>query len=220
MAQLASGTPARRPGIRTRGVSGWVALGERASTYFESSLERDWLIQLDFDPEVLELRSQPFSLQHEIGGRKRPYTPDVLATFNKEGRLETVVYEVKQHAELKADWALLRPRFKAAVKYCRSRGWRFKIVTEKHIRTPLLTNAQLLRRYRALEYPKEIADQLLFAFKALGPTTPQALLAAAYWSDTARLEALPVVWHLLAKGLIRAELSKRLTMATKIWLDT
>ena len=50
--------------------------------------------------------------------------------------LPTVVFEVKPIDKLRADWVSLRPGFKAAVAHCRLRDWQFKIVTERHIRTP------------------------------------------------------------------------------------
>ena len=64
--------------------------------------------------------------------------------------LPTVVFEVKPIDKLRADWVSLRPGFKAAVAHCRLRDWQFKIVTERHIRTPYPANVKFLRRYRDL----------------------------------------------------------------------
>ncbi|OQP76458.1 hypothetical protein IA54_009220, partial [Xanthomonas phaseoli pv. syngonii LMG 9055] len=185
---------------------------------FESSLERDWLLALDFDPRVQAIQVQPFSLHYEHRGATRRYTPDVRADYRLESGMATVVYEVKPSEELRLNWSAYRPRFKAAVRYCRDHGWRFKLVTERHIRTALLDNARFLRRYRALPEQDLYMQQLLYTLRALGTTTPQALLAAAYWAEESRMAALPMLWKLIATGRLGADLHVPLTMSAPIWL--
>jgi hypothetical protein len=195
-----------------------LAEGTRAG--FESSLERDWLICLDFHPTITLVREQPFAIHYELDGRALRYTPDVLAQFAvAPGELATVVYEVKPLDELQSRFTDYRYRFKQAIAFCRERGWRFKIVTEKHIRTPFLNNAKFLRKYRTLPMQALYRDQLLYSIRALGPTTPQALLALAYISDEKRMAALTELWRMIACREIGAELSQPLTMQSSIWLD-
>lgn len=189
------------------------------SAAFESSLEQDLLEILDFDSSVSEVLVQPFSIHHLQDGKRRRYTPDVRAIYLHPAQpQEVVVYEVKYQEELRRDWAQLRPRFGAAYRYCRHQGWRFKVVNEKHIRTPYLTNVKFLRRFmRAAEQPL-IAEQLLYTLRAVGPTTPQALLAAAYWSTQPRLLAIPVLWQMIGDGRLKCDLSVPLTMTSPIWM--
>lgn len=217
MARLSENSPVRRLRISSRAVTGKVTLAS-GSAAFESNLEHDWLEVLDFDRQVLELQVQPFSIYHEVDGKRRRYTPDVLAVYVHPWGQETVVYEVKPAAELRERWLEYRPRFRAATRHCREQGWRFKIVTEKHIRTPLLINARFLRRYRQIPAEPVLSQQLCYTLKALGPTTPQALLAAAYWSPQPRMKALPTLWRMIANGEVGADLASRLTMKSKIWL--
>jgi hypothetical protein len=195
-----------------------VTLGDGGVAAFESSLERDWLLALDFDPRVQAIQVQPFSLHYEHRGTTRRYTPDVRAEYRLESGMATVVYEVKPSEELRLNWSAYRPRFKAAVRYCRDHGWRFKPVTERHIRTALLDNARFLRRYRALPEQDLYVQQLLYTLRALGTTTPQALLAAAYWAEESRMAALPMLWKLIATGRLGADLHVPLTMSAPIWL--
>jgi hypothetical protein len=195
-----------------------VTLGDGGVAAFESSLERDWLLALDFDPRVQAIQVQPFSLHYEHRGTTRRYTPDVRAEYRLESGMATVVYEVKPSEELRLNWSAYRPRFKAAVRYCRDHGWRFKLVTERHIRTALLDNARFLRRYRALPEQDLYVQQLLYTLRALGTTTPQALLAAAYWAEESRMAALPMLWKLIATGRLGADLHVPLTMSAPIWL--
>lgn len=218
MTQLDSKRPVRPLKTSRRCLTGRVSTGGESAN-FESSLERDWIAVLDFHPAVKSICEQPFSLYYDIEGVKRRYTPDVLAEWSTpKGNVKTIVYEVKPIDELRANWKSYRPRFKAAVRYCRLRGWKFKIVTEREIRTPYLKNAQFLRRYRALDPQTLIGDQLLYTLKALGPTTPQALLAASYLYQETRLRAIPELWRLVACGQIGVFLNEKLTMNSTIWL--
>lgn len=151
MTRLVSIIPARTLKESRRCLTGRVAL-EDGSAAFESSLERDWLIVLDFDSTVVEVREQPFTLTYDSPNGLRKYTPDVMARFAIKGNQnDTVVYEVKPRDELRANWNLYKNRFQAAARYCKHFGWRFRVVTEREIRTPVLENAKFLRRYRNLD---------------------------------------------------------------------
>jgi hypothetical protein len=218
MARLSSDTPTRGLQTSRRSLTGRVVLADGGAAVFESSLERDWLLALDFDPKVHAIQVQPFSLHYQHEGSTRRYTPDVRADYADASGETTVVYEIKPWEELRANWARYRPRFKAAVHYCRSEGWRFKVMTERQIRTALLDNAKFLRRYRSLPEQLLFEQQLLYTMRALGKTTPQALLAAAYWAEETRMAALPMLWKLIAARRLAADLHAPLTMSAPIWL--
>lgn len=221
MAQLANYVPVRKIGTSRRALTGRVRASEGGVLNFESSLERDWLMVLDFSRDVVAVREQPFTIAYDHKGSIRKYTPDMLAEHvTNSGLSAVVIYEVKYHDELETKWAELRPRFKALVNYCRTRGWRFKIVTEKQIRTPFLQNAKFLRRYRAIDTNEQVRLQLLYTFKALGETTPEALLVAAYWDEDARLRAIPQLWKLVAERDVLTDLSDPLTMSSCIWVNS
>src|SRR5438093_13525364 len=54
-------------------------------TAFESSLERDLLLLLDFDPDVESFEEQPVKIKyHEDHGRRHTYTPDVLFHYRAD----------------------------------------------------------------------------------------------------------------------------------------
>ena len=220
MAQLIDIQPARSIGISRRALTGRVQVSAGGGLNFESSLERDWLLALDFSPDVISVREQPFTLTYESNGRTSKYTPDVLVQHvARSGAAVCYVYEVKFREDLIAEWQTLKPRFKACIAYCRARGWRFKIVTEKHIRGPFLKNAKFLRRYRSIDENPLVCKQLQYTFAALGETTPEALLAASYWDEEARLRALPQLWRMVANRVIQADLSDELTMTTRVWMN-
>lgn len=210
--------PVRTIGTSRQYLTGQVSLDSGKMASFESSLERDWLVVLDFDPAVRWIQEQPFTIDYVTSGKARRYTPDVIAEHEQGGEVRTIVYEIKPREILRSKWSLYRPRFKAAVHFCKEKGWRFKIVTESEIRTPYLENAKFLRRYRNLPEQKLICDQLLYTFKALGATTPQALLAAAYWPKEDQMKAIPMLWKMITDGRVCAFLHEPLTMNSEIWL--
>src|SRR2546421_5301425 len=54
----------------------------QSMTAFESSLERDFLLLLDFDPDVEFYEEQPVKITyHDESGRRRTYTPDVFVRY-------------------------------------------------------------------------------------------------------------------------------------------
>lgn len=218
MARLALHRPVRDLKTSRRCLTGRISLSTGGNASFESSLERDWLIALDFDPAVRLIREQPFSIHYEFEGKIRRYTPDVLAeSVSRQGKAATTVYEVKPLDELRAEWQRYKPRFRAAVHHCRAQGWRFKIVTEREIRTPFVNNAKFLRRYRTVQTQPLVAQQLIYTLRALGETTPQALLAAAYLSEEKQMAAVPELWRLVADRQVIALLDEPLTMRSPIW---
>jgi len=221
ISRLDSMLPVREIGTNRRSLTGKVVLDSGAAAGFESSLERDWLICLDFDPDVELILEQPFTLHYEVDGTALRYTPDVLVRYRvRNGHAAVVVFEVKPRDELRSAFAKYRERFRRMMRHCREQGWRFKIVTEREIRTPYLSNAKFLRSYRNLHSQTLYRDQLLYSMKALGPTTPQALLAMAYLHEEKRMAALPELWRMVARREIKADLDLPLTMNSTIWLGT
>ena len=218
MARLAFTHPVRNRKTSRRCLTGRVFLSTGGYAFFESSLERDWLIALDFDPTICLIREQPFSIHYELDGKIRRYTPDILVkSVSSRKKNTTTVYEVKPLEKLKAEWYRYKPRFRAAIHHCHTRDWNFKIVTEREIRTPFVRNAKFLRRYRTLPIQKLVARQLLYTLKALGETTPQTLLVAAYLTEEKQMVAVTELWRLIANRVIITLLDEPLTMQSPIW---
>ncbi|MFD3337101.1 TnsA-like heteromeric transposase endonuclease subunit [Streptomyces sp. NPDC058700] len=57
----------------------WAAAISRSLVGYESWVERDSAMTLDFDPSVVALASQPFHLVWSDGERERGHTPDYFA---------------------------------------------------------------------------------------------------------------------------------------------
>jgi hypothetical protein len=183
---------------------------------FESTLEKDFFLLLEFDRRVESFEEQPVTISYRNPeGRVCRYTPDVLVRYRpalaSEPGEAPALCEVKYRDDLRAHGAEYRPKFTAARRYARDRGWRFRVVTEREIRTPRLTNIRFLLRYRRMRVDAADCDALLAALRAHGATTPDTLLGRVRLDPLRYAEALATLWHLVATEQIGVDLDRLLT---------
>jgi hypothetical protein len=133
--------PAERPGRKS--CTGWYqSIKAGDGLPYESLLERDALLLLDFDPDVAHLAVQPETFVWTEAGRQRRYTPDIrLETVNGE-----IIYrQVKLASRLAAD-PTLNGRLPAIEAECAARGARHEMWLDTDIRRqPRLSNVRRLR---------------------------------------------------------------------------
>ncbi|TIH15597.1 heteromeric transposase endonuclease subunit TnsA [Marinifilum sp. JC120] len=186
---------------------------------FESTLERDFLSLLEFSPEVLRFEVQPVEINWiDSKGKLRKYTPDVLVFYADGVELKPTIFEVKYRSDLKKNWDKLKPKFMKALSFAKSRRWRFKIVSEKEIRTGLLKNVKFLIRFKCQNtYDSTHGDILLGSLKKLHSSTPADLLKSIYEDEWDQAELLPTLWYMVGTFQIGCDLSLPLTMRSEIW---
>jgi hypothetical protein len=195
----------------------------QSMTAFESSLERDFLLLLDFDPDVEFYEEQPVKITyHDESGRRRTYTPDVFVRYWIDPlhtrHAQPHLCEIKYRDDLRRHWAEYRPKFRAAHRYARQQGWRFRVVTERHVRTPYLANVKFLRSYQAIPTNELYRTRLLTALSALGETEPTSLLTALSQDRWQQAQMLPMLWQLIATRQVGTDLRQPLTMQSRIRL--
>ena len=218
MVRLVSTGPVRPLRMSHRAVTGRLVLSEGSSGTSESKLEHDWLAMLRFDRRVKRIQVQPFHIHYAHEGKNRRYTPDVLVEWRDPQRAWSEVHEVKYRSELREKWTEFRPRFKAAYQQCRESGHRFRIVSERHVRTPYLVNVKFFARFVDDRPQPEFETVLLRALAKSGPSHPKALLNAVTSDLEERLQAQTALWRLIALQDVAADLKGRLTMFTTIWV--
>jgi hypothetical protein len=187
----------------------------------ESSLERDFMLLLDFDRDVDRYEEQPVKIEYrDAKGSKRTYTPDVLVYYRQDISPEKLnsplLCEVKYRKDLFENWKDNKPKIRAGRAYAREQGWRFQIFTEREIRTPYLENARFLRQYLRIDPDTNNRNLLLETIRQLYETDPDSLLLAIHQDRLKRAELLPTLWHLLAVGMIEADLTQPLNMRSSI----
>ena len=211
----------------SRSVSG-VKYAEKASRQigFESTLERDFIYLLEFDYNVEYFEEQPLKIEYFGVDRKlRSYTPDFFVRYVNHSEpaawFQPMLFEIKYRADLWKNWKELKPKFQAAVRFAAQKGWRFKILTEKEIRTPYLTNAKFLLNYRKTPGEMGLIDTLQDTISELRVTTPSEIIAAATLDRKRGAELLHVLWYMVSTEMIGCDFNNELTMNTEIWaLDT
>jgi hypothetical protein len=191
-------------------------------TAFESSLERDLLLLLDFDPDVEFFEEQPVKITyHGDNGRCHTYTPDVLVHYHVDKTSASVrppvLCEVKYRDDLRQHWREYKTKFKAARRYAKEHGWCFRLMTEREIRTPYLDNVKFLRHYRHINVDAGHFHMLLERLHALRETTPVELLAAVSNDAWDKGQLLSALWQLVALRQAGTDLSQPLTMHSRVW---
>lgn len=180
----------------------------------ESTLERDFALLQRFDPKVATVEEQPVRVEYRTtGGFRRFYVPDFLVTQQRPG-LPTKLVEVKFSTDPALVSGALEERFAAAQAFASVRGWSFKVVTEKHIRTPRLGNATFLLPYRQRPADAGIRARLLMALRS-GPATVEALTKMV---GGERGRTLPTLWGMVARFELSADLDHPLTMRSPLFL--
>jgi len=188
--------------------------------HFESSLERDLYIQLEFDPIVQSWHPQPVRIP--LDGANAFY-PDVGVEYlqfesERNNFPPWMLYEVKYTSQLREEWHQLRPKFKAALRFAKARGWGFQILTERDIRTDYLFNAKFLLPYMA--HPPTDAWAEIRRFLARHPPmTPRGIISTLRTDRWEQAVLLTHVWTLVARRDIQCDLLKKISMDTEIWIE-
>lgn len=176
---------------------------------FESLLEKEHLMLLDFDETVESFEVQ--AVRIPVKGVPRGYVPDVLVKYRPDpatGELRRpLLAEVKHSDFLTKHAAKYAPKFEAAIAFADDLGWEFRTVDEKEIRTPRLGNLKFLREYRNIT-PAEADCSRVIQVMALheGRSTSDRVLAELATSDDERLYWLPVLWSMLLQKKLQTDM--------------
>jgi hypothetical protein len=159
---------------------------------------------MDFDPAVAAVASQPFWLRwRDEEDRVRRHAPDY---FVRKHDGSAVVVDVRPDDRIPERDAAT---FAVTAAACESAGWEYR--RSGDLDPVLVANARWLSRYR---HPRclapEIAPVLLDAFAG-----GRGLFEAAELAGD-RLRTLPVLFHLMWRRHLTADLSVPLGMATVV----
>jgi hypothetical protein len=182
----------------------WWSATTGAHVGYESWLERDHVMLLDFDPEVVAIAAQPFWLHWRDGsGRSRRHAPDLFARM-ADG--SAVVIDVRPDDRIEPRDA---EAFGATGRACELAGWRF---VRAGVPDPVRTaNVGWLSRYRHQRCGS--ADMARLLLKVFAEPTPLMTGAAAAGDP---LAVLPVLFHLLWRHVLAADVAVRLTAETLV----
>jgi len=213
-------SPFRKVAIGT-----WQTTYEDAGTYEPAFVARDGKGGIDIEIvriEVLNRNRQPvITGRIPVGDGHPSYVPDVLVTFIDfdvwPQTERTVLYEIKHREELRDNWHRWKPRFKAARRFAKERGWSFRVITDREIRAGgLLWNAKFLLPYTHDEVTDGVHTLLIKTLRHLGPTTPEKLVSHLAKDPWERATLLASVWTMVASRTFLCDLSCPISMHTEL----
>jgi hypothetical protein len=172
---------------------------------YESLLERDWMLLLDFDREVEWICEQPLRLRYRRDDEPASHVPDLLAW--RAGAPEL--------CDVKSVERLGDPQFVAQVRAmrlaCAGAGIGYRVLAEPDHQ--LLVNVCWLAGFPERPPDPDGERARMLSVLAAGASTVGELIAGAHELMLAR----PMLMHLLWAGEALADLSQPIGQDSRVW---
>src|SRR5258708_23583958 len=121
---------------------------------FESTIKRDYIYLLDYEPAVTSFAEQPLTIEFSCDGAVFHYTPDFHVVENGLN----VLVECKPVRFMDTDEN--QRKFVAALEWCANCGWSFQIVSDKQLRAGYrLRNIKLLTPFARYWPDQQVQSQ-------------------------------------------------------------
>jgi hypothetical protein len=205
---LRSCEPVRRPGVyqRQRHMPGrWFSTTAGRFLEYESLLERDWMLLMDFDREVESICEQPLHLHYVKDGRSARHVPDLLVWRAGEPEL----------CDVKSEERVADPVFLAQVRAmelaCAEAGFGYRVLSEPD--RQLLVNVRWLAGFRERPADPDGERSRMVSVLAVGPRTIGEVLSGAREPALAR----PVLMHMLWVGDAFVDLLEPIGEDSAVW---
>lgn len=187
---------------------------------FESPLEKDFMLLLDFDDRVAQYEGQPVKVPLSKG---RGYVPDILVMYvpgpDEVPLSPHELVEVKASSDLAENADAYAEKFEAAEVYAQERGWRFVIKTESDIRTLRLETIKFLRGYKRHSLSPVHRDRIVTCLSEMGGRcTSEILLAQVAPTPADRGDWIPSIWSLVAAGEVLLNMDGGISGNIQLWL--
>lgn len=182
---------------------------------FESVLERDFYMHLEFDKNVRVYDSQPFRIKYEMEGRKTRYTPDVLVEYNDGSKK---VFEVKYSKEIEESIYLQNKLNTLKIEINNKMKLELEIFTDNDIDKNYLLNAKFLYKFaflsEDLNYSLEIRKKLK---ETISPISVESILNEFSFDKEVQLKYIPFIWMEVFKNISLIDMNIKLSMKTQIF---
>lgn len=182
----------------------------KSQVAFESVLERNYFMMLEFDSNVVKYEEQPLSIEYKYSdGTKRKYTPDVLVTFkNRQQELIEVKYqeEIDNSVELQNKIALLKKEFNY------EHNIRFSVFTNNDICQTTLENYNFLYKFVFIPEDKEKTEHINNILNESYDLTIKDLLNEISPKKSIQMIYLPYIWNYIFHNLKVVRVYEKLTM--------
>ena len=135
---------APKPGVMERATGRLASRIAIGPAEWESQLEKDAFLHLEFSKNIKSYRVQPYIVEYDGEGRTIRTYPDI-ERIDSDGTATIIQIKLKKTY----DKHLENPRFRNEGALFQSFGWKYRVLTEVEIRIePRLSNLKLLFHYR------------------------------------------------------------------------
>jgi hypothetical protein len=172
---------------------------------YESLLERDWMLLMDFDRDVEGICEQPLRLRYQLDGKLASHVPDLLVWRGGTPEL----CDVK--SEERVDDPVFRAQVEATGRACAEAGFGYRVLSEPD--PQLLVSVRWLAGFRERPPDPDGEQARMLSLLAFGSCTVGELLSGARELALAR----PMLMHMLWAGEALADLSAPLGEDTVAW---
>ncbi|WP_419771315.1 MAG: TnsA endonuclease N-terminal domain-containing protein [Candidatus Marinarcus sp.] len=160
---------------------------------FESVLERDMFMLLEFDPRVVSYIEQPFTLHYTYYDVKpRKYTPDLLITY--KDKTQTVV-EIKYKDELLSNQELVQKLSLVQNEIKLQKHLSFEIYTDEMINKQYMLNLKHIYNFVNIKEDIEKTKLIEKILDNTGAITIQEVLNQYDSNKMKQTFFLPYIWN-------------------------
>ncbi|MFW2565017.1 Tn7 transposase TnsA N-terminal domain-containing protein [Aliarcobacter butzleri] len=181
---------------------------------FESKLEHDFYLLLEFDKTVKSYQEQPFKVYYIYQDKKRRYTPDTLVNYIDSTQK---IFEVKPIFKIQNDVELQEKIELQKQKIKEEKNLELCIFTDVNIDKIYLNNIKIIYNFAFIKINKEIQDKIRKELLKLNvPIAVKNLLDRLTNTKADRLKYIPYLWNLVFNNLECMDFTKKITMASII----
>ena len=181
---------------------------------FESKLEHDFYLLLEFDETIKSYQEQPFKVYYIYQDKKRRYTPDTIVNYIDDTQK---VFEVKPIFKIQNDIELQEKIELQKQKIKEEKNLELCIFTDVDIDKIYMDNIKIIYNFAFIKENKEIQDKIKNElFKLNIQIQIKELLDRITNNQSDRLKYIPYVWNLVFHNLRCVDFTKKITMASII----
>jgi hypothetical protein len=181
---------------------------------FESKLEHDFYLLLEFDETVKSYIEQPFKVYYIYQDKKRRYTPDTLVNY-VDGTQKVFevkpIFKIQNDAELQEKIELQKQKIKE------EKNLELFIFTDANIDRIYMDNIKIIYNFVFIKENKEIQDKIRNELLKLNVSLSiKELLDRLTSNQSDRLKYIPYLWNLVFNNPQCIDFTKKITMASII----
>lgn len=163
--------------------------------FFKNRLERDYLLLLEFDKEVLAFQHEPPEIERDLPAIPKRDRPSFYVEGRTSHRLITLLGEQSRSRKDANDWAQI-----ALSLYCLGRGIEYETVQAVELYADsLVKNLTLMHQYSSYgsALDKRLLSRIVDYVRKAGPCTIGETMVAASpdWPQKAVIPVLYLLWQ-------------------------